>query len=219
MPLSFPISPNINDTYTSGGVTWVWNGYAWDVDPQEDISFDDVFATTFHGVLDGNATTANSLFTSRQINGVSFNGTQNISINTLVNSTNTVTLDNSGNLVLTNSTQLKNVSAGGVRLESSANNGYVETMLTNNSVLNFVSVNQTNVQIAAQNAVSPGVYQGTGIILNATTGTSVVGPASFTGNITANSNINVATPPTQTQHATNKDYVDKRAVAFSIGLS
>ena len=31
MALDFPASPNINDTYTSGGVTWTWDGTTWKV--------------------------------------------------------------------------------------------------------------------------------------------------------------------------------------------
>lgn len=29
MALSFPSNPALNETYTSGGRTWYWNGYAW----------------------------------------------------------------------------------------------------------------------------------------------------------------------------------------------
>ena len=31
MALDFPTSPNINDTYTFGGVTWTWDGTTWKV--------------------------------------------------------------------------------------------------------------------------------------------------------------------------------------------
>jgi hypothetical protein len=31
MPLDFPSSPNLNDTYTSGSRTWTWNGTAWGI--------------------------------------------------------------------------------------------------------------------------------------------------------------------------------------------
>ena len=31
MPINFPSSPNTNDTYTSGGSTWIYNGTAWNV--------------------------------------------------------------------------------------------------------------------------------------------------------------------------------------------
>lgn len=30
MPLDFPTSPTPNQVYTSGSVSWKWNGYAWD---------------------------------------------------------------------------------------------------------------------------------------------------------------------------------------------
>jgi len=30
MPLDFPISPSPNQVYTSGSVSWKWNGQAWD---------------------------------------------------------------------------------------------------------------------------------------------------------------------------------------------
>ena len=225
MPLSFPSTPSLNDTYTSGSVTWRWNGYAWDVEPNEDPTFDDVYATTFHGVLNGNANTASTLFTARQINGVSFNGSQNISLDSLIKDNHTVTLDSSGNLLLTASTQITNVSAGAVRLRSTANNGSAEIMLNNDSVLNTVGVYESNIQITALNETSPNVYTGTGITVNATTGINVTGVTTFgstvtaTGNITANANVNIPAQPTQPQHATNKSYVDTRAVAFSIGLS
>jgi hypothetical protein len=29
MPLDFPTSPSLNDTYTSGTSSWRWNGTAW----------------------------------------------------------------------------------------------------------------------------------------------------------------------------------------------
>ena len=29
MPIDFPNSPSVNDTYTAGGVTWIWTGTVW----------------------------------------------------------------------------------------------------------------------------------------------------------------------------------------------
>src|SRR6056300_650713 len=29
MPLDFPASPSLNDEYTFGNKTWIWNGAAW----------------------------------------------------------------------------------------------------------------------------------------------------------------------------------------------
>lgn len=48
---------------------------------------------------------------------------------------------------------------------------------------------------------------------------TVSGSATVSGNITTDSNFIVSTPPTATTHATNKKYVDTRAIAMSIALS
>jgi hypothetical protein len=31
MPLDFPPSPSLNEIYTFGGSSWIWNGSAWNV--------------------------------------------------------------------------------------------------------------------------------------------------------------------------------------------
>jgi hypothetical protein len=49
--------------------------------------------------------------------------------------------------------------------------------------------------------------------------TTVTGTAAVTGNITAGSNVVISTTPTSATHATNKAYVDARAVAMSIAMS
>jgi len=42
--------------------------------------------------------------------------------------------------------------------------------------------------------------------------------ASVTNDVTVGANVNISTLPTEIQHATNKKYVDSRALAFSIAL-
>jgi hypothetical protein len=32
--IDFPIPTNVGETFSAGGKTWVWNGYAWDAVPQ-----------------------------------------------------------------------------------------------------------------------------------------------------------------------------------------
>lgn len=34
MALNFPSTPTLNQVYTSGEFSWIWNGYAWDIKPQ-----------------------------------------------------------------------------------------------------------------------------------------------------------------------------------------
>jgi hypothetical protein len=29
MAINFPNSPNVDDTYTANGTTWIWNGTVW----------------------------------------------------------------------------------------------------------------------------------------------------------------------------------------------
>ncbi len=31
MALNFPSNPALNQQYTSGGKTWYWNGFAWNI--------------------------------------------------------------------------------------------------------------------------------------------------------------------------------------------
>jgi hypothetical protein len=31
MALSFPANPSVNDTYSIGAKSWIWNGYSWDL--------------------------------------------------------------------------------------------------------------------------------------------------------------------------------------------
>lgn len=38
MPLDFPSSPTLNQTYTFGGKTWQYNGSAWDVVSQSAVT-------------------------------------------------------------------------------------------------------------------------------------------------------------------------------------
>jgi hypothetical protein len=116
-----------------------------------------VSSTSFTGALTGNATTATTLATARNINGVAFDGSSDI---TITANANTVT---------------------GTTLKSTVVNSNLTSVgtLTNLSVAGAVTVNN---------------------------------------DITANSNIVVSTLPTSTTHATNKKYVDTRALAMSIAM-
>jgi hypothetical protein len=47
MAISFPTTPALNDTYTEGSTTWKWTGRGWAVLPAEDVTFNELTATTF----------------------------------------------------------------------------------------------------------------------------------------------------------------------------
>jgi cytoskeletal protein CcmA (bactofilin family) len=193
MAINFPNNPTLNQTITSGENSWVWNGSSWEVKPVASPSFTNISVSSINssdsseisvntktvfqsdvdikndvsitgtvianrfigsvtGSVTGNASTASTLATARNINGVGFNGGSNI----------TVTADAS---TLSN-TEL--------------NNTVVDSNLSTVGVL-------TELEVA--------------------------------GDITADANIVVATTPTVATHATNKKYVDTRAIAMSIAMS
>lgn len=71
MPLSFPGSPSVNDTYTVGQRTWTWDGYIWSLSADTivtsaEIAVDGVTTTK---ILDANVTAAklasNSVITAK----------------------------------------------------------------------------------------------------------------------------------------------------------
>jgi hypothetical protein len=59
MSLSFPLSPALNQTYTSGSNTWIWDGVAWTINPNRSPTFDTLSAATvLASSIPGFATTA-----------------------------------------------------------------------------------------------------------------------------------------------------------------
>lgn len=51
MAINFPNSPLSGDTYTYGGLTWVWNGSAWDNTGTNNYNIDGGSATSIYGGL------------------------------------------------------------------------------------------------------------------------------------------------------------------------
>jgi len=42
MPLDFPVSPSLNDTYTFGDKTWIWNGQGWALNPSGNVTANNI---------------------------------------------------------------------------------------------------------------------------------------------------------------------------------
>lgn len=152
-----------------------------------------VTSTGFTGALTGNASTATKLFTARNINGVAFDGTQDITIgsSSLINGAYTVSLESNGALTLPGYLTSK----AGLPLNLSASSGSTASF-TNSTGSKGIFVTGTDVQITneaantwtfgtdgkismpgAQFGISTGVF---GFTLNADRAFTVTGIA--TGN-------------------------------------
>jgi hypothetical protein len=77
-----------------------------------------------------------------------------------------------------------------------------------------------NTAVAGTMAVTGNVTASAQVAANSAIVTNNVqaGSASVTNDVTVGANVNIATLPTEIQHAANKQYVDVRAVALSIAL-
>lgn len=193
MAINFPSNPAVNQTFSNGTDSWIWNGTTWEVKPVSAPSFTTVSVSTLSsgdsseitvshktafasdvtidndlsvdgtitagriqgpvtGNVTGNATTATTLATARTINGVSFNGSSNIT-----------------------------VTAAAETLTGTALN----TTVSDSNLSTVGTLNELEVS----------------------------------GDITADANVIVATKPTTPTHAANKKYVDTRSIAMSIAMS
>jgi hypothetical protein len=145
----------------------------------------------------GNAATATSagkLTTPIRINGVSFDGSANISVPSLVNGTYSVNLDSNGYLNLPNGAD-----TNGAKINSS-------------SSIRIISNNNTWTYASNGSLTAPGS-------ITTSTGTISASAMQTTNDITVGGNVNVSTSPTLNSHAANKQYVDIKATALSIALS
>lgn len=95
--LNFPTSPSLNDTYSFGGKTWVWNGQGWQLQTQGAIN----------GIVIGNSTPAAGTFTTLSATGNTTSG--NILTGGLISATGNI----NGNYFIGNGSQLTGIAASG----------------------------------------------------------------------------------------------------------
>jgi len=177
------------------------------------------------GNVTGNASTATKFAASKTINGVAFDGSANINVGTLVNGANTVTLGPTGKLTLPDSSDISVVS-GFLTLNNSLQIGAGGGLLNKDNATWALYGQNTDpgtiitlpglddatagTPLSLRNDFSGGIeLQGT---------TTVSGPLATTNDITVGGNAVISTAPTLVTHATNKKYVDKKAVAMAVAL-
>ena len=174
------------------------------------------------GNLTGNASTATKLATARNINSVAFDGSASISVSTLVNGSNIAGIDSSGNLIIDTVNNLGVLSA-----DSADSAVYL-------SDYGYTVAPNANIKIGGSTSIfeilyGPGsikrwTYDYNGTLtaagnITTTTGTVTANAVTTTNAVTVGTNVNISTLPTLPQHATNKKYVDARALAMSIAMS
>ena len=188
--------------------------------------FTNITATQFTGTLSGNASSATKLATARTINGVPFDGTQNIVIgaegevvipdidaNDLIGTTLASTVVNSS---LTSVGTLASLTVTGTATLNGATT--VNNTLAATSVSSTTTVAATT-NITAGGSVSAGTTVAAGT--NITAGNNITA----TNNITAGGTVTTQTYfvqellPVEVNHVTNKKYVDARSVAMAVALS
>lgn len=163
MPLNFPASPNLNDTYSYGGKTWIWNGSAWDL----------ATSGAINGVPIGNITPSSGAFTILSATGT-FTGTtvEAAQIGNSGSALTAATLNTSSNATVSALT-VNNSTTIGTTLGVTGNITTDGFFLGNGSLLDGVSsVAFDNIQVAGQSNVTAnatnstfGFLAGDGIVI------------------------------------------------------
>jgi hypothetical protein len=103
------------------------------------------FVGDLSGNTFGNASTATTLQNTRTINSVNFNGSANISINTLINGLNDISLESNGNLTLADGVEITSSTSGAISYIKAAPTKNIGITTFNSSI--GVSAKLTGVDI------------------------------------------------------------------------
>lgn len=206
MPLSFPLNPTIDQLYTFGDKTWIWNGYGWALNSQgaiNNIPIGNVTPSTgkFTSLsATGNVTTAqyflgNGALLTGIVNSYSniTNGTSNVSIptpngniNLSVGGTSNIAIfSTSGGSITGALTATGNVT-GNYFLGNGALLTGIDTSLVSNGTSNVRVFNNSNVTVSVAGTSNVAIFTTTGITVG---NTEIANNSINTGNISATGNI------------------------------
>jgi hypothetical protein len=192
--------------------------------------FTNISSIQFSGSLSGNATTATRLQTARTINGVAFDGTQNIVIGAEGEVLIPDADDLTGTTLASNVVNSSLTSVGTLASLTVTGTVTLNGATTVNNTLAATSVSSTTTIAATTNvtagaAVSAGTSVSAGTNVTATNNVTAGNNITATNNISAGGSITTQTyfvqdlQPVEINHVTNKKYVDARSVAMSVALS
>jgi hypothetical protein len=211
--LNFPTNPTLNQTYSFGGKTWVWNGQGWQLSASgaiNNIPIGNITpASGAFTTLSANTFAANGITVLGNITGTNLNATGNLSIAGNVNSP----LNVRANVTATNFVTAGTVAAGIVSATGNVIGAYFigdGSQLTNLPGVNYSNANVANYlptytgnlpnltgpvtttgNLTGSNVVTSGLLTATGNITggNLRTAGSITAAGNITGGNLATGNI------------------------------
>ena len=219
--LNFPTNPTLNQTYSFGGKTWVWNGQGWQLSASgaiNNIPIGNITpASGAFTTLSANTFTANGITVLGNITGANLNATGNLSIAGNVNSP----LNVRANVTATNFVTAGTLIAGIVSATGNVTGAYIigdGSQLTNLPGVNYSNANVANYlpTYSGNLASLTGPVTTTGNL----TGSNIVtsGLLTATGNITGG-NLRTAGSITATGNITGGNLATGNIVSASINSS
>jgi len=170
--LNFPTNPTLNQTYSFGGKTWVWNGQGWQLSASgaiNNIPIGNITpASGAFTTLTANTFAANGITVLGNITGANLNATGNLSVAGNVNSS----LNVRANVTATNFVTAGTLTAGIVSATGNVTGAYI--IGDGSQLTNLPGVNYSNANVANYLPTYSGNLA------------SLTGPVTTTGNLTGN---------------------------------